>query len=392
MEKIKSWNRNLSLQKSMMLYVLIFAGIAFALTMMTGLLCSRKAEKIRSAYPVMGEKYYLTSETGERLGEGTYIGKAVEPLSERDARLISLLEFIPLAAVPVYSALCIIGAALLFYRSKLKRPLEILVEASNKISENNLDFSVDYSSKDEMGQLCVSFELMRSTLARNFSEMWRQVEERKKMNAAFAHELRTPLTVIKGYNEIFQTSGNGETKDRALTMEKHISRLEGCIDGMSCLRRLEDAQPEYEWVCLTEFIDVLNESGEILCSREKKRLYLKKETVSEKLWLDRGCILQVFNNLISNAIRYGDSGVWVSFEEGDQGLGMIVEDDGPGFTQNSLSNAVNPYFTETEKSSGHFGLGLYICRILCEHHGGYLKIENSGHGAAAMAFFKTPDM
>ena len=136
------------------------------------------------------------------------------------------------------------------------------------------------------------------------------------MNAAFAHELRTPLTVIKGYNEILQTSGDGETKDRALTMEKHISRLEGCIDGMSRLRRLEDAQPEYEWVCLTEFIDVLNESGEILCSREKKRLYLKKETVSEKLWLDRGCILQVFNNLISNAIRYGDSGVWVSFEEG----------------------------------------------------------------------------
>ena len=133
-----------------------------------GVLCNAKAEKIRSDYPVIGEKYYLTSEDGERLGEGTYIGKMTEPMSESDARLVSVLELIPMAAVPVYAALCIIGAALMFYRNKLKRPLEILEAASAKISENDLNFSVEYPAEDELGQLCASFETMRVTLAGNF--------------------------------------------------------------------------------------------------------------------------------------------------------------------------------------------------------------------------------
>lgn len=60
MEKIRFWSRNLSLRRSMMLYVLIFAGIAFGFSALTGVLCNAKAEKIRSDYPVIGEKYYLT--------------------------------------------------------------------------------------------------------------------------------------------------------------------------------------------------------------------------------------------------------------------------------------------------------------------------------------------
>lgn len=46
-------------------------------------------------------------------------------------------------------------------------------------------------------------ETMRFTLANNFSEMWRQMEERKQLNAAFAHDLRTPLTVLKGIMKFY---------------------------------------------------------------------------------------------------------------------------------------------------------------------------------------------
>lgn len=59
--------------------------------------------------------------------------------------------------------------------------------------------------------------------------------------------------------------------------------------------------------------------------------------------------------------------------------------------KNILSKATNPYFTEEENHSEHFGLGLYICKILCEHHGGYLKIENCSIGAKVTAFFKSLD-
>lgn len=161
-------------------------------------------------------------------------------MSEKDQRLLSICEVAPIIATPIYSALCIITATLLFYRNKLKKPLTELKAASEMISNNNLNFSIKYDSKDELGELCSSFETMRFTLANNFSEMWRQMEERKQLNAAFAHDLRTPLTVLKGYNEILQSNHDPITKSTAVTMGKHIFRLERCFMqyGLFLLRLL----------------------------------------------------------------------------------------------------------------------------------------------------------
>ena len=92
------------------------------------------------------------------MGDGTYIGTEPALMSKEDERTIALLEKLPIAATPVYSAFCIIAAALLFYRNRLKKPLAQLRAASEKIANNDLDFSIDYDRKDELGQLCASFE------------------------------------------------------------------------------------------------------------------------------------------------------------------------------------------------------------------------------------------
>ena len=265
MDKINRPVRNLSLRKSFILYLVVFAMLALVLSIMTISICDKTADKIRSTYPPSGEKYYLTNEQGEQLGDGAYIGNALVPLSKHDERMIALLEVFPTIAVAVYSALCIIAAALLFYRNKLKKPLAELMAASEKISNNDLDFSIEYDSKDELGQLCTSFEIMRTALANNFTEMWRQVEERKQLNAAFAHDLRTPLTVLKGYNEMLQASDNPQTRETAVTMGKHILRMETYVSSMSNLRRLEDTQPEYTTVLLQPFLSALYESMEMVC-------------------------------------------------------------------------------------------------------------------------------
>lgn len=87
--------------------------------------------------------------------------------------------------------------ALFFTEAKLETPLCILTTSANRIAENDLDFSIVYDKDDEMGLLCKAFEKMRSALESNNREMWRQMNERKKLNAAFSHDLRTPLTVTK---------------------------------------------------------------------------------------------------------------------------------------------------------------------------------------------------
>ena len=390
MDKIKYLRLNLSLRKSLVLYLVIFVILAIILCTATISICNNTVNMIQASYPPSGEKYYLTNEQGERLGDGTYIGNTPVIFSEEDERTIALLELLPLIAAPVYSALCMIAAVLLFYKDKLKKPLTELRAASEKISSNDLSFSIEYSSKDELGQLCHSFEIMRTALANNFSEMWRQVEERKQLNAAFAHDLRTPLTVLKGYNEMLQTNEDKQTREIAATMGKHIFRMETYVSSMSSLRRMEDTQPEYKVIPLQPFLSSLYESAKIVCTQNGKELFLQNCILLSQLSLDHTFISQVCNNLISNAVRYAQTAVTLSFTLHDNGLLLSISDNGKGFDKNSLQRAANPYFTEESNHSEHFGLGLYICRLLCEHHNGYLKIENTSNGALVAAYFKSP--
>lgn len=392
MDKIRQLGKDLSLKKNIVLYITVFAIIAILLSTVTFALCNDTVNKIKDAYPPVGEKYYLTNENGERLGDGTYISNEETSLSKEDERLTSVLEIIPIVATPIYSALCVIAAALLFYQNKLKVPLAKLRVASEKISNNDLDFQVEYSSKDELGQLCTSFEIMRSTLASNFSEMWRQMEERKQLNAAFAHDLRTPLTVLKGYDEILQASNNPATRDTAVTMGKHIFRLERYVDSMSHLRRLEDAQPKSDKFDIRAYVDTIADSVKILCEQHGKTLWVQINIKNILICIDCSFVSQVNNNLISNALRYAKLEVHISYVSDNNGFYISVSDNGCGFTKDVLNKATNPYFTEEKDHSEHFGLGLYICKILCEHHGGYLKIENCSTGAKVTAFFKYLDL
>lgn len=391
MGQIRQFFQNLSLRKSIIVYITVFAFIGILLSAFTASSCNILKTRIRASYPMSTKKYYLTTEEGEHLGDGAYIGTDFPDLSKKDEMFVSLLEIIPVVATPIYSALCIMIAALLFYRNKLKRPLAELKAASEKISNNDLDFSISYENKDELGRLCASFEVMRSALANNFAGMWRQVEERKQLNAAFAHDLRTPLTVLKGYDEMLQTSSDRITQETAVTMGKHILRLERYVVSMSNLQRLEDAQPVYAEVLWQEFSAALEENAYILCSRGNKKLLFQNRVTSKQLILDRSFVSQVCNNLISNAIRYADTTVTLDVEETDEGLLLTVSDDGKGFSKETLVKAANPYFTEEKNHAEHFGLGLYICKLLCEHHGGYLKLKNLDNGAEAAAFFRSPN-
>lgn len=387
MEQIRSQWHNLSLRKALVLYVTAAAVLAVTLCAITSNFSDDLIQKVYASYPNTMEKYYLTNERGERLGNGSYIGRDIVPLSPEDQQIIDVLRVLPSITTPLYSALCILAAALLFYRNKLKRPLAELLRASEKISHNDLNFTVSSNRNDELGQLCASFETMRVALTHNFSEMWRQMDERKQLNAAFAHDLRTPLTVLKGYNEMLQVSGDEQTQSTAVTMQRHISRLEHYVDTMSQLHRLEDTQPCYQQTTLKLLEVSLYESGAIICEQAGKRFSVQNSTISTVLSLDGDLISQVCSNLIANAVRYAATSITLYLGETQGGLLLSMSDDGPGFDNISLEKATAPYFTR--EKADHFGLGLYTCKILCEHHGGWLQIKNTPSGARVTAFFKS---
>lgn len=306
---------------------------------------------------------------------------AVRPyLTESDRALRTFLRVVALASIPLIYVGAIVICAMIFYQRKLRRPIEILNSAAEKIAQSDLDFHVEYAPRDEMGRLCDSFEKMRAALQNSNREMWRNMEERRRLNAAFSHDLRTPLTVLKGHVELLRSGLPDESVEReemlqeVAAMSKHIGRLENYVAAMSRLQRLEDLEIHASAVSADVFARSMRESAEIL-GKNKKVTFISSPG---SYWhIDSEVVMQVFENLMSNAVRYARTQVMVKLVTDGKALELTVSDDGKGFSPQDLQKATEPFYRSESSASVHLGLGLNICRVLCERHGGTILVRNS---------------
>lgn len=314
-----------------------------------------------------------------------------ESISEKYILLLDMADLFQCTVIPLWSLICIVICGIIFYRRKIEKPVAILSGASENISNNRLDFSAEAPEENELGDLCLSFEKMRVALQDNNLEMWRQVEERKRLNAAFAHDLRTPLTVLKGQSEMLVKYAPKMSEDKIVStaemMKRHIIRLENYVDTMRDLQRLEDIEVTKERIEVKEFEKQLRITGTAICT-EKDFTLFQNLSDRQSVKIDIPVVMQVYENLLSNALRYAKTKIEVTVDRHNEFLMLIVADDGTGFTSKDLSNAMKPFYrAESESHNEHFGMGLNICKILCEKHGGYIQISNE-NGAKVIAAFK----
>lgn len=292
--------------------------------------------------------------------------------------------------MPLWALFCVGFTGMIFYNRELKKPIEKLMDASRKISENQLDFKIEYEKQNELGQLCTAFDNMRQALYENNREMWHSLEERKRLNSAFSHDLRTPLTVLKGYND-FLTKYSGQLTEEKTTeilvkMNSQIVRLENYTYKMSAVQKLEDITPNFAEILTSELKDNFSGNGEYICKNKKFLLNF----VSEKdlISADIELVMEVYDNILANAERYADTQITADISVTENFLKIEIYDDGCGFSDKALKFAKEPFYREDkEQNSSHFGLGLYICKIICEKCGGNLNISNTENGGKVSAKF-----
>lgn len=309
--------------------------------------------------------------------------------SAGDSRKIYIYEMLSWLLPPLTYFVCTFLASWLFSRSKLKTPLHILSTSAQRIANSDLDFVIAYDKTDEMGQICLAFETMRSTLESNHREMWRQMEDRKRLNAAFSHDLRTPLTVLEGHLNILQkyapegTLSADDVSETYSVMASQLNRLKSYVSSMSDLQRLEDIPIAAEPVDTAELLRSLNDTAEIICAGQL--LTFHHEVHTDTVVLDAEIVMQVFENLLSNAVRYAKTSVSVVCKTQDNAFLLSVMDDGNGFDPVALKSATDPFYTTEKKAGGqHFGLGLNICKILCLRHNGSISLTNLASGGASV--------
>ena len=100
--------------------------------------------------------------------------------------------------------------------------------------------------------------------------------------------------------------------------------------------------------------------------------------------LDKGVLFRILENLLQNALRYAEKEVRINLSQKKDFLILTVEDDGKGFAEKDLEKATTVFYS-SDKEGQHFGIGLSICRIICEKHGGLLDVSNNKKGACVTA-------
>lgn len=337
------------------------------------------------------EDSYRVSFDGSTVTGEHYITTDDRPVAEkRELIIYFIISYAQILIIPLWIIFCVALMGMIFYKRELQQPIEILFDASEKISANQLDFRIRYTNKNELGQLCSSFENMRKALYENNLEMWRFLEERKRLNSAFSHDLRTPLTVLKGYAEFLEKYSGQLTEDKTaeiiFRMSSQIERLESYTYKMSALQKLEDIVPDAAEFQADKLKEELSESGKYICRGKQFLLDFCSDT--DKLFIDCALVMEVYENIMSNAERYADDNVRAYISVEKNFLNILVYDDGKGFSDKALQLAKEPFYRDDrELNSSHFGLGLYISRIICEKCGGSVDISNTEDGGKVTAKF-----
>jgi ligand-binding sensor domain-containing protein/signal transduction histidine kinase/DNA-binding response OmpR family regulator len=203
-----------------------------------------------------------------------------------------------------------------------------------------------------------------------------------------AHEIRTPLTLIKMPLDklIRNPNQQADTKENLRIMERNTNRLIDLTNQLLDFRKTEADKFSLSFV-KTDVTDLIREifSNFQVAAEEKNMQYrLELPRLSLQAFVDPEALKKILNNLISNAVKYGEQRVTVQllpFNSEDKVFHIDIRNDGFLIPYDQKEKIFEPFYRlkETEKQAGT-GIGLPLSRSLAELHKGVLDLQKSEGG------------
>lgn len=203
-----------------------------------------------------------------------------------------------------------------------------------------------------------------------------------RLTAGIAHEIRNPLGAISHASQLLAESESLDIPDRKMIdiILRHAKRMNGIIENVLQLSRRK--QPEAQLVYLhewaQEFVNIYTAGGSIQADINIEHAI---ENITARF--DPSQLEQVFTNLFDNGLRYSKERTGMSALKIRMGINEITErayidiiDFGKGINENDLQHIFEPFFTTNHTGTG---LGLYLCRELCEANQAQLDYIKSEH-------------
>lgn len=221
----------------------------------------------------------------------------------------------------------------------------------------------------------------------------RKLEEaRREFVANVSHELRTPLASVKGYAETLLTGAlddKAHAREFVRIIEKHADDLTRLVDDLLDLSSIESgANPlAREEVGVESLLRESMDRSATLALKKNVRLELSAVSPGLKVLGDRKRLLQVFSNLLDNAVQYNQPGgkVELSAETVGPEIRISIRDSGSGIAPEDLGRIFERFYRADKartRESGGTGLGLAIAKHIVENHKGRITVESAlGQGS-----------
>lgn len=266
------------------------------------------------------------------------------------------------------------------------QPIEAISVTARRISAGNLNERINMAETDnELGRLA---DVLNSTFARLEAAFAQQ----KQFTADAAHELRTPLAVL--------ISEAQTTLRRARTPEEYREAIETCLDAAQQMRRLTqsllelarlDAGGESLERCVLDLAALAEACAEFMSALGQERnIRIVRDLAPASVLGDSDRLSQVLTNLLNNALQYGRQNGEVRISTRVEGSEVVltVVDDGPGIAAEDLPHVFERFYRGDKsraRAEGHAGLGLAICKVIVEAHGGTISASSElGKGTTIM--------
>ena len=290
------------------------------------------------------------------------------------------------------------GAALLFSGliASMRRPLEDLVEASERLAGGDLEARVKVGGFSETAALGRAFNEMAEELQRRAGERDQLDRMRDEFVLTASHELRSPLTSVQGFAELLMLEREkldpkqAETVEIILDNSRHLVRL---LNDLLDLARSDAGRLKIEPVP-TEVATLVADAGRAMRSQIESRGQRLGEEIEPGLpyvEADGDRIRQVMVNLLTNANEYCPEGasIQVRGRRIDDEVEIAVTDDGPGIPSDQLEHIFERFSrgdAGLTQRVGGTGLGLAISKSLVELHGGTIAAESTPGEGSTFSF------
>ena len=277
----------------------------------------------------------------------------------------------------------LVAAALAWWLARtVSRPVQQLGRTVTRLSEGDYAARAGRHGRDEIGALGARVDRLAATLQQNRTA-------RRRWIADIAHELRTPVAVLKG--EIEALADGVRKADGAMlgSLAEEIDHLATLVDDLQALA-LADAgalNVVKEPLRLAELIEQIAESFRDRLANRGITLELQLER-DLTVTADPQRLRQLLHNLLENSVRYVEDDGRVRLTlSGGPGVGLVLDDSGPGVDEALLPQLFDRFFRvegSRSRATGGAGLGLAICRNIVEAHGGTIEAAHSELGGLAI--------